>query len=123
MWRALADLTVVVHLGFVAFVVFGGLLALRWRAVAWAHLPAAGWATVAHLRGWVCPLTPFENWLRRKAGERGYEGSFVERYLLGVLYPSWLHRPSAMALGVVVLIITVATYGLVWWHFRREKRG
>jgi hypothetical protein len=91
-YRLLADLVVVVHLGFVAFVVAGGLLVLRWPRLAWAHLPCAVWGALIEFAGWVCPLTPLENDLRRLGGEAGYEGGFVERYLTSVLYPHGLTR-------------------------------
>ncbi len=54
-FRLLADATVIVHLAFVAFVVCGGVLALRWRRVAWFHVPAAAWGAWVEFAGWVCP--------------------------------------------------------------------
>ena len=68
-YRFLADLVVGVHALFVAFVVVGGLPALRWPWMAALHLPAAAWGALIELRGWICPLTPLENSLRQAAGE------------------------------------------------------
>jgi hypothetical protein len=79
----LADLVLIVHLTFIAFVVCGGWLALRWRRLPWVHLPTAAWGAGIEFGGWFCPLTPLENWLRRAAGAAGYAGSFVDRYLPG----------------------------------------
>ena len=73
MWYSwLADLILSIHAGFVLFVIFGGLLVLRWRWIAWLHLPAALWGAVVEFSGWVCPLTPLEinvsvyGWLWRR---------------------------------------------------------
>ena len=86
-YAALADATLVLHLLFIAFIVLGGILVARWPRLAWAHLPAAAWGVLIELGGWICPLTPLENWLRLRAGQRGYAGSFVEQYLLPIIYP------------------------------------
>jgi hypothetical protein len=117
MWRLLADLVVVVHLAFVGFVVVGGALVLRWPKVAWFHLPSAIWGAWIELRGWICPLTPLENYFRTRSGEVGYQGAFVARYVLPVLYPSWLTRPSQLALGLFVVGLTVLFYAAAF--FRR----
>ena len=90
LYRFLADAVVVIHLGFVLFVVAGGFLVLRWPRTAWVQLPAAAWGVLVEWSGWVCPLTPLENWLRLHGGVAGYAGGFVERYFLPVLYPASL---------------------------------
>src|SRR5207237_1335099 len=79
---------------FVGFVGLGGFLAGRWSRVAWLHVPCALWGAVIEYQGWVCPLTPLENDLRRRAGLAGYAGGFVEHYVLPVLYPAGLTRPT-----------------------------
>ncbi len=119
----LADLVVVVHLGFVLFVVLGGLAVLRWRRLVWFHLPAALWGAAIEFTGWVCPLTPLENALRHRAGQAGYEGGFVEHYLLPVLYPADLTRGVQIALGIAVLAINGAVYGWLLWSRGRGERG
>lgn len=116
---ALADATLVLHLAFIAFIVLGGLLVARWPRAAWLHLPAAAWGVLIELGGWVCPLTPLENWLRRRAGQAGYSGSFVERYLLPVIYPDGLTRNVQLALAAIVLVANVAVYA---WVLRRRPR-
>ena len=114
MWfRFLADLTVIVHLAFVLFVVFGGLLVLRWRRVAWLHLPAAAWGAWIEFAGWVCPLTPLENWLRERGGRPAYTSSFVERYLIPTLYPDSLSREVQWVLGGLVLLVNGLVYLIV----------
>jgi hypothetical protein len=118
-YRLLADATVVAHLAFVAFVVLGGLLALRWPRVAWLHVPAALWGVGIELTGGICPLTPLENWLRRRGGEAGYDAGFVEWYLLPLLYPAALTREVQYALAALVISVNVGVYVIV---VRRRAR-
>ena len=110
-WRALADFVVGIHVGFVLFVIFGGLLVLKWPKTAWLHLPAVAWGVWVELAGWICPLTPLENYLRAQDGGGVYSESFVERYLLPVLYPDALTRELQLALAAAVLAINAAVYG------------
>ena len=120
LYQFLADAVVVLHLGFVAFVVLGGLLALRWPHAAWMHLPAAVWGAWVEFAGWICPLTPLENWLRRQSGGgAGYSAGFVEHYVIPVLYPAALTRELQWALGGIVVAVNVAVYGVILWRARR----
>ena len=113
-YQILADIVVILHLAFVIFVVGGGLCALRWRNAIYFHLPAAAWGVLIEFAGWICPLTPLENWLRAKGGENGYSGEFVEHYVLPVLYPSDLTREIQMVLGTLVVAINVSIYGFIF---------
>lgn len=114
MWyRALADFVVVVHLGFVAFVVLGGFLVLRRPRLLWLHLPAAIWGVLIEFAGWICPLTPLENTFRARGGEAGYGGGFIEHYLLAALYPTGLTREVQILLGSIVLVLNLAIYAVV----------
>lgn len=119
LYRILADLVVLVHFGFVLFVVLGGLLALRWPRAAWIHLPAALWGAGIEFAAGICPLTPLENHFRRLGGEAGYTGGFVEHYVLPVLYPDGLTRGVQLALGMFVLVLNIVVYAIVWR--RRSK--
>ncbi len=121
LYRVLADAVVAVHLSFIVFVVLGGLLALRWRRMPWLHLPAALWGAASELFGWFCPLTPLESWLRQASGAGGHSGSFIEHYLLPILYPAELTREVQFVLAALVIVVNLATYALVWWHRRRAQ--
>jgi Protein of Unknown function (DUF2784) len=112
-FRILADATVVLHLVFVLFVVLGGVLVARWPQVAWVHLPAAGWGAWVEFASWVCPLTPLENWLRRQGGGPAYTATFIEHYLVPILYPSSLSRELQWGLGGLVLVVNAVVYLLV----------
>ena len=120
MYPLLADLVLIVHLAFVVFVLCGGLLVLRWRWIAWLHLPAAVWGAVVEFIGWICPLTPLENWLRAQGGEFADEHDFTARYLLPILYPGDLTRNLQLLLGTVVVVLNAAVY---WWLWRTRARG
>jgi hypothetical protein len=110
----LADFVLVIHLAYVLFVVLGGLWVVKRRKAAWLHVPAVLWAAVVEYAGWICPLTPIENWLRMKAGKTGYQGDFLERYLAPVLYPDNLTRETQLILGTLVVAINVLIYGYVF---------
>ncbi len=119
MTSVLADSVVLLHMCFVVFVVAGGLLALRWRRMAWVHVPCAVWGAWIEFAGWICPLTPLEIWLRRRAGEAVYERGFIEHYVLPLLYPSELTRSTQLVLGIVVVVLNVALYAWVWRRWGR----
>ena len=121
-YRLLADLLVVLHLTFVAFVVVGGVLVLRRPRLAWIHIPVALWGALIEFAGWICPLTPLEVELRRLGGEAGYTGGFVEHYLLPVLYPTGLTRLHQVVLGCLVLAVNLGAYGWMVWK-RAKRRG
>lgn len=121
LYRWAADLVVLVHLGFVLYVVLGGLLVLRWPRTAWAHLPAAAWGAGVELAGATCPLTPLENLLRARGGLAAYRGDFVDRYVLPVLYPEGLTRETQVVLGLVVIAVNAVVY-TVWWRRRLTRR-
>jgi hypothetical protein len=114
LYRGLADLVLVIHLAFVLFVVLGGLLALRWPRVAWVHLPVALYGATIEFVGFVCPLTPLEIWLRRRGGQAGYEGGFIDHYITAAIYPTGLTREIQIILGIAVLVLNAVVYAIVW---------
>lgn len=120
MYLLLADLVLIVHLAFVVFVLCGGLLVLRWRWIAWLHLPAVAWGAVVEFTDRICPLTPLENWLRKQGGETVYRSDFISEYLLPVLYPGILTRNLQLLLGTVVVAFNAAVYWRLW---RIQARG
>jgi len=110
----LADLLVLLHLTFVLFVVFGAILVRYRRWVMWVHLPAALWGAFISAIGGVCPLTPWENHFRQLAGQSGYQGGFIEHYIIPVLYPSALTLDLQRAEAVFVVIVNAGLYLWVW---------
>ena len=104
------------------FATFGGLLALRWRPIAWVHVPCAAWAAFVEFSGRICPLTPLENALRRRAGLDLYTGDFVANYIFPVLYPEGLTRDAQLAIGLFVVVLNVFAYGFLIRQRRRATR-
>lgn len=124
-YRLLADGLLITHLCFILFVIGGGLLLFRDRRWAILHLPAILWGAALEFRGWICPLTPWENQLRTAAGQRGYAGGFIEHYLLPLIYPAALTPSMQTLLGGLVIGINIVVYGLASkrWHRPRPSRS
>ena len=118
-YRLLADAVVVIHFGFVLFVVLGGLLVLRWKRAAWVHLPCAAWGALIEFGGWICPLTPLEQNLRALGREPGYTGGFVEHYIVSLMYPAGLTRWMQILIGLFVIAVNAFVY---WRAFGRHRR-
>ncbi len=131
-YRLLADLLLLIHFLFVAFVVLGlvtvligGLARWGWVRGLWfrlAHLGAIAYVTVQAWLGHICPLTIWENRLRRAAGEAEYPGSFIAYWLEEALYyeaETWVFAVAYTAFGLLVLVS--------WWlvppRWRRERES
>ena len=110
MYRALTEITIVVHLAFIVFVVAGGILARRHFWLIPAHLAALAWAVYAEISsGIVCPLTAIENFFASRAGITTYRGDFVAHYLVPIIYQeglplNWQHALAAVVVGLNVFI-------------------
>lgn len=121
-WRLAADVVVAVHLAFVVFVAAGGLLALRWPRIVVLHLPVALYGVVIELVGFTCPLTPLEKVLRRRAGATGYDGGFVEHYIVPILYPGEFTTGVKIMLAALIVVSNVIIYSIVWRRQRTSGR-
>lgn len=117
MYQLLAAAVLVLHFAFIAFVLGGGLLVLRWPRLAWLHGPAVVWGVAIEFMGWVCPLTPLENRFRTLAGDVPYSGDFIERYLLSIIYPVGLTPRAQMVLASVVLVLN----GMIYAEMMRAR--
>ncbi len=110
----------VLHLGFIIFVVAGGFLVLKWRWLIFIHIPAVIWGALIEFQGWLCPLTPLEQQFRQSGGQAGYTGGFIEHYIIPIVYPSELSYEIQIILGAFVVVVNVAVYG--WMLARLKKR-
>ncbi|HZA12794.1 DUF2784 domain-containing protein [Mycobacterium sp.] len=119
-------LTVALHFAFLAYLVVGGFLALRWRWTIWLHVPVVVWGVGIVMLRFDCPLTWLEQRARRGAGMRPLapEG-FIDHYITGVLYPA----NYVGVVQVVVFAIVVASWlgfgaaiawRLAWWKSTAE---
>ncbi|MFQ5589019.1 MAG: DUF2784 domain-containing protein [Nitrospiria bacterium] len=121
LYRVLADFVVLLHFAFICFVVLGGFFLFRWRRVIWLHLPAVTWAVLIELKGGICPLTPLEQGLRQAAGDAGYQGGFIEHYVVSLIYPNRLTPALQVAIGVFVALLNTALYG--WLLYRTDRKN
>ncbi len=110
-----AGTVVVVHLAFLAYVVFGGFLALRNMAWLWPSIATTVYAAYVTLAGFTCPLTTLEKWLLEVGGRVPYQGSFIAQYLHDVLYPAQYER-VAWLIGTG---IALTSYAIVLTRRRR----
>ncbi|MFD2092942.1 DUF2784 domain-containing protein [Blastococcus deserti] len=112
-----AELVVAVHMAYLAYMVFGGFLALRWFRWIWPHMLSTVYSIYVTTTSFTCPVTTLEKWLLERGGRTPYEGSFIAEYVRGVLYPAqfetavWL---SGMGLAVFSYVIVLT---------RRRRRG
>ena len=123
LYHLCAEGVLLVHFAFIAFVLFGALFALRWRWIIALHLPAAAWGVLIEVSGRICPLTDIENSLRMHAGQAPYADSFIEHYLLAIIYPVALTREIQFVLAGVVLLVNAALYAWVLSRSRRPRQG
>ena len=109
-YQLFAAMVLLLHLGFILFVVAGAVLVARWRRLLPLHLAAVAWGILIEATGAACPLTGLENHLRMLAGTAGYAGGFVDHYLVGLIYPSGLTSGMQWGLAAAVLALNVVLY-------------
>ena len=116
MSNLLADILLVLHASFVAFVVAGLVLVIVGKVYSWAwvrnrwfrivHLCCIGIVVVQSWFGIICPLTTLEMALRAKGGGAAYEGTFISHWLGELLYyeaPAWVFVLVYTIFGMLVL--------------------
>lgn len=120
----LANTVLFIHLLFILFVLLGGLLLFKWRGLVWIHLPCAVWGILLEFNRWICPLTYLENDLRRMAGAAGYDGGFIQHYLLAIIYPASLSADLQLLLGGFTVLVNLCIYVLlIKYHFQHTGTG
>ncbi|WP_036436121.1 DUF2784 domain-containing protein [Mycobacterium sp. URHB0044] len=103
------------HFAFIAYMVVGGFLALRWPRTIWLHVPVVIWGIAIELIDFVCPLTWLERWARAKAGMAPMPvDGFIDYYLTGVVYPESAEYP-VLALALLTVLVS-------WALFARRRR-
>ncbi len=121
LYRLAAEAVLLLHLAFIVFALLGAAFAARRRWLVLVHLPAAAWGFFVEITGRICPLTYAENFLRIRAGQSGYTESFIEHYLLAVIYPAGLTREAQFVLAGVVVVINVAIYAWLFYPRRASS--
>ncbi|OBG41039.1 hypothetical protein A5672_13050 [Mycobacterium alsense] len=110
MYTLAVGLIVALHFAFIAYVVAGGFLALRWRRTMWLHVPAVFWGAAIATNLTDCPLTWAERWARHHAGLPPLPpGGFIAHYVTGTLYPAgWL--VGVQLAGFALVAVSWALY-------------
>lgn len=98
----------------------GGCWRCGGQRLAWLHIPAAIWGALIEFTGWICPLTPLENYFLELAGSNAYEGDFIARYLWPVIYPAGLTPTVQNILGGIVIVLNCIIYTIVFIRARKR---
>ncbi|MFN4241988.1 MAG: DUF2784 domain-containing protein [Tepidisphaerales bacterium] len=123
MLTAAAHLVMVAHFAFVAFVLLGGVIGVRWRNVLVWHVPIFAYAVVIQAVRFPCPLTLLEKDLRLLAGLPNYAGGFIGHYIEP--YVAALGLPPVVYdhMGYWTVGFNAALYAGMAWRWRRNARG
>ncbi len=119
MYELFANLTLIAHLIFILFVIFGGLLFFIFSKILYIHLPALLWGIYIELNNSVCPLTYLENWFLDKAELETYSNGFINNYLYLIIYPEGLTNNIQIYLGITLIVINILIYGFIFKNFKR----
>ena len=117
------DIIVLAHLGFIVFVALGGFLVVRWPKIALLHLPCVLWGVLIAFGGWICPLTHLEMHFRQLSGQVGYDGGFIDHYVMPIVYPAGLTRGMQIAFGVIILAVNLCAYGRLLVNLTKRRKG
>ena len=109
LYLPLVWITVLIHIGFMIFVLAGGLLTSWQQHLLWAHLACVIYAVSAQLIGFDCFLTDVEKWLRVRAGQPAYPNGFLQHYIFQPL--GLTGKENLVALGYFVLVIVINAPG------------
>jgi hypothetical protein len=110
--RALARLIVLAHSGYVAFVVLGSILVLRWPSLMWVHVGAVLWAAATLAFDLGCPLTPWEKTQWRLGGVEPYPEGFLQHHVLRTRFAAEHSRASHAVAGLLVLALNAVVYSV-----------
>ena len=119
MYETFANLTLIAHLIFILFVIFGGLLFFIFSKIIYIHFPALLWGIYIELTNSVCPLTYLENWLLYKGKLTTYSNGFINNYLYPIIYPEGLTNNIQIYLGIILIVINILIYGFIFKNFKR----
>jgi hypothetical protein len=103
-YRLLAQAVLALHMAFTGYVLLGGFLAWRWPRALWPHLAAVCWAALGLAVRLFCPLTAWQNALRRRGGLPELPHGFIGTYLVGPVVPAGWVPAARVAVGVLVAV-------------------
>ncbi len=120
-YRIFADLVLVTHFLYILFALFGALLVIKYRWLAWLQIPAFIWAATVNVSHTVCPLTRLEVSLRKFAGDTPYQGDFIEHYLMPVIYPGPMTQGFIIGSAVAIVLGNIAIYAWIYYKIPKPK--
>ena len=120
MYELAADLTLIVHFAFIIFVVFGGLLFFVITKIIYVHVPALFWGIYIELTHSICPLTHLENWFLQKSNLSTYSESFIQNYLVPIVYPMNLTKDLQIFLGIGLIVINIVIYTFIFGKLKKN---
>ena len=120
MYEFFANLTLIAHLIFILFVIFGGLFFFVFSKIIYIHFPALLWGIYIELTNSVCPLTYLENWFLYKGELSTYSNDFINNYLFPIIYPESLTAEIQIYLGILLIVINILIYRFIYKNFKRN---
>ena len=120
MYEFLASLALIIHFLFIIFVIFGGLLFFVKKWMILIHLPALIYGIYVEFTQSICPLTYLENFLLQKAKLTTYSTSFIQNYLIPIIYPVNLTKEIQINLAISLFILNVVIYGVVVIKYKKN---
>ena len=120
MYELFANITLIIHLFFILFVIFGGLFFFIFSKIIYIHLPSLLWGIYIELTNSVCPLTYLENWFLHKGELTTYSNDFINNYFFPIIYPESLTNEIQIYLGISLIVINILIYGLIYKNFKRK---
>ena len=120
MYELLANLTLVTHLIFILFVIFGGMLFYIFSKIIYIHIPSLLWGIYIEFTNSVCPLTYLENWFLYKGELSTYSSDFINKYLFPIIYPEGLTAEIQIYLGVSLVVINILIYFSIYKNFKKD---
>ena len=120
MYEFFANLTLIAHLIFILFVVFGGLIFFIFPKIIYMHIPALLWGIYIELTNSVCPLTYLENWFLYKGELSTYSSDFINNYLFPIIYPEGLTAEIQIYFGILLIAVNILIYGLIYKKYLKR---
>ena len=120
MYELAANLTLIIHFAFILFVIFGALLFFITTKIIFIHIPAFIWGSYIELTHSICPLTYLENWFLHKANLTTYSESFIQNYLVPIVYPMNLTKDLQLYLGITLIVINIVFYVFIYNKLKKN---
>jgi len=122
MYEIASNLVLIVHLIFIIFVIFGGLLFFLLKRIIIIHIPAFIWGSYVELTNSICPLTYLENFFLQKANITTYSEGFIQNYLVPIVYPANLTEDIQIYLGITLILINIFIYTFICNQLKKKYK-